>query len=296
MSKGVRPLDGEHGHEPGSSFCFGMLVYPDGTEQICESAGGSTGPYSAYRYAFTDCLTGERIALEGDRKKTPPVGEWRPITSRERLKRLTGLEPPTLRDGSILWEGAWWTKERRNPIMRGLYRFCMEEAIACTHHELRAILMNEDPETGWTHPRFNTTREFAERVADTVDAGELDLTDAITHHYQHDLAMTPRWCWFTGERHGRRLSWCDPCARDVNLGRLAEAGGLPALIANAEVVVQAAREDIEREIVQAKLDAAGGSLQEHLFSPQPNAEPAPRAASARDPAQLLAPGEALTLF
>jgi hypothetical protein len=271
VSRGVRPLDGQHGHEPGSSFCFGVLVCADGTQRVCESAGGSTGPYSAYRYAFTDCLTGERVTLTGDRKKTPPVGEWRPITSRDRLKALTGLAPPTLRDGSILWEGAWWTKERRNPIMRGLTHFCMEEPVACTHYELRAILLNEDPESDWMHPRFNNTRDFAERVADTVDARQLGLIDAITQHYQRDAAMTERWCWRTGERGGRCTSWCERGAREVDLRRLADAGGLPVLLTNAEAAVAAAHEDIAREIAQARLDAAGGALQEHLFSPQPAA-------------------------
>ncbi len=296
VSKGVRSLDGQHGHEPGSSFCFGVLVCPDGTQRLCESAGGSSGPYSAYRYAFTDCLTGERVTLTGDREKTPPVGEWQPITSRERLKALTGLSPPALRDGSILWEGAWWTKEQRNPIMRGLTHFCMEEAVACTHHELRAIVLNEDPEPDWMHPRFNTTRDFAERVADTVDAGKLALKDAITRHYERDAAMTERWCWRTGERDGGRISWCEHGARDIDVRRLADAGGLPVLLAHAEAVVTAARESIAREITQARLDATGDALQEQLFSSQhPNARQR-AVGAARAPVQAAPTSDALSLF
>ena len=189
-------MDGTHGNEPGSSFCFGVLVLPDGSERVCESAGGSTGPYSAYRYAFTDCLTGEPIELEGDKKKTPPVGEWRPITTRQRLLALTGLEPPALRDGSILWEGKWWTKERRSPVMRGLTKLCADRQIACGTYELKAILRNEDPEQDWTHPRHNTTRELAERVADTVAAGSHTLLAVVRAHYQRDVEMTPRCCWW----------------------------------------------------------------------------------------------------
>ena len=80
--------------------------------------------------------------------------------------------------------------------------------------------------------------------------------------------MTKRWCWRTGERGGRRITWCEHAARDIDVGRLADAGGLPVLLAHAETVVTAAREAIAREITQARLDAAGGALQEHLFSPQ----------------------------
>jgi hypothetical protein len=267
VGKGVRPLDGQHGHEPGSTYCFGVLVYPDGRERVCESAGGSTGPYSAYRYSFTDCLTGERITLTGDRETTPPVGQWRPITSAKRLKALTGLEPPVLRDGSILWEGAWWTKERRNPIMRGIASLCEERYIACTHHELKAILLNDDPEFDWCNPRFNNTRDFAERVADSVAAGEFTLRDAITHHYRRDIQLTPRWCWWQGTRQDRKTSWCAPAARDVDVVRLADAGGLPILLAKAESAVHTAECEIDSEITDAKLDAAGGALQEHLFDP-----------------------------
>jgi hypothetical protein len=267
VGKGVRPLDGQHGHEPGSTYCFGVLVYPDGRERICESAGGSTGPYSAYRYSFTDCLTGERLTLAGDREKTPAVGHWRPITSAKRLKALTGLEPPVLRDGSILWEGRWWTKERRQPIMRGIASLCWQRDIACTYHELRAILLNYDPELDWSNPRFNNTREFAERVADSVTAGEFTLRDAINHHYLRDVELTPRWCWWHGTRQGRPTSWCEPAAREVNLARLADAGGLPVLLAEADSAVQTAECEIDSEITEAKLQAAGGALQEHLFDP-----------------------------
>jgi hypothetical protein len=266
MGKGVRPLDGDLDHSPGSSFCFGVLIYPDGRERICESAGGSGGPYSAYRYAFTDCLTGERIALEGDREQTPPVGQWRPITSAERLKALTGLEPPRLRDGSMLWEGAWWTKERRNPIMRGVINLALERDIACTHHELKAILRNYDPETDWCNPRFNNVRDFAERVADTASTG-LDLRAAVEQQYTRDLEATPRWCWRQGTRQGRQTAWCAPAARDVNLAALAAAGGLPMLLAHVEASVEKARGEIEREVTAARLEAAGGALQEHLFAP-----------------------------
>jgi hypothetical protein len=289
-------LDGQHGHEPGSSFCFGVLVCPDGSQRVCESAGGSTGPYSAYRYAFTDCLTGERVTLTGDRKETPPVGEWRPVTSRDRLIALTGLSPPALRDGSILWEGAWWTKERRNPIMRGLAHFCMEEPVACTQYELRAILLNEDPESNWMHPRFNNTRDFAERVADTVDAGQLALKDAITRHYRQDVAMTERCCWRTVERRGRSISWYEHRACDIDTLRLADAGGIDVLLARAEAVIAAARETIAREITQARLDTAGGALQEHLFSPQHPSAYQRAAGSARAHAQAVPPTDALSLF
>ena len=265
MGKGVRPLDGELDHSPGSSFCFGVLVYPDGRERICESAGGSSGPYSAYRYRFTDCLTGERIDLEGDREKTPPVGEWRPITSAERLKALTGLEPPILRDGSMLWQGAWWTKERRNAIMRGVIGLAIDRDIACTDHELKAILLNEDPEEDWTNPRFNNVRHFAARVADTVASTTLDLCAAVAHHYTRDVESTPRCCWWEGTRQGRKTSWCAPAARDVNLAKLADAGGLPILITHVGASVQSASDEIEREITIGRLEAAGGSIQEPLF-------------------------------
>lgn len=275
MGKGVRPLDGEYDHSPGSSFCFGVLVTPDGRERICESAGGSGGPYSAYRYAFTDCLTGERIALEGDSEKTPPVGQWRPITSPERLKALTGLEPPRLRDGSSMWEGAWWTKERRNPIMRGVINLALERDIACTHHELKAILLNYDPETAWGNPRFNNVRDLAERVADTVASTGIAVRDAAEEQYTKDVETTPRWCWFQGDRQGRQTAWCAPPARDVSLAALAEAGGLSTLLAHVEASVQKAQEDIDREITAARLQAAGGALQEHLFAPD---EPRPTAA------------------
>jgi hypothetical protein len=267
MGRGVRLLDGDYDHSPGSSFCFGVLIHPDGQERICESVGGSGGPYSAYRYAFTDCLTGERVALEGDREKTPPVGEWHPITSAVRLKALTGLEPPRLRDGSSLWEGAWWTKERRNPIMRGVISLALERDIACTHHELKAILLNYDPETDWCNPRINNVRDFAERVADTVASTGVAVRAAAVEQYTKDLETTPRWCWWQGSRQGRQTSWCAPAARDVNLAALAHAGGLPMLLAHIEASVENARTEIEREITSARLEAAGGALQEHLFAP-----------------------------
>lgn len=266
MSRGVRPLDGTHANTPGSSYCFGLLVTLAGEQHVCEATGGSVGPYGAYRYTFIDCLNGQKITLEGNRRDTPQLGEWRPIMSRDRLKRLTGLQPPTLRDGSIQWEGARFTKERRNPIMRGLCRLCTDHPIACTHVELRSILLNEDPQENWMSPRYNNIRDLAERVADTVDGGHLALTEAISHHYQRDLAMTPGWCWHTSERAGRRLSWCHPAARDADLLRLGDAGGLPDLLAGAEQAVQTARDEIAREITQARLDAAGGALQEALFT------------------------------
>jgi hypothetical protein len=261
VSRGVRPLDGSFDNTPGLSFCFGLLLTPDGQQRVCEATGGSVGPHSAFRYTFTDCLSGRRVVLEGD-GDTPIVGEWRPIMSRERLARLTGLAPLTLRDGSILWQGGWWTKERRNPIMLGLYRFCMEHPVACTHNELRAILLNQDPRDDVTCPRFNNTRDFAERVADTVDSGRLALADAIRYHYEHDLAMT-------------RRSY--PDAVEVNLARLADAAGYPVLLGCAQHLVDCAAEEIEHEITQAKLDAVGGALQESLFAAAPVA-PAARAA------------------
>ena len=284
MGKGVRPLDGEYDHSPGSSFCFGVLIYPDGRERICESAGGSGGPYSAYRYAFTDCLTGERVVLEGDREKTPPVGEWRPITSAQRLKALTGLEPPRLRDGSSMWEGAWWTKERRNPIMRGLIGLVLARDIACTHSELKAILLNYDPETDWCNPRFNNVRDFAERVADTGASTGLALLSAVEEQYTRDVETTPRWCWYQGTRQERQTAWCAPAARDVSLAKLAQVGGLPILLEHVEASVQTASDEIEREIAAARLEAAGGALQEHLFAPdQPRQTPRP---TSGDPSSL----------
>ena len=53
----------------------------------------------------------------------------------------------------------------------------------------------------------------------------------------------------------------------MNLAALAEAGGLATLLAHVEASVQKAKEDIDREITAARLQAAGGALQEHLFAP-----------------------------
>ena len=267
---GERTLDGRLDASPGT-YSWGWLIAPDDSARLCEATGGSNGPYGHFTYRFVDCDSGVEFTVTANDRPH----RWRPIT-RDRLIAETGLDPGPFRDGNMNWHGAWYTKERRNPVMRALYGFCLENAIACGYFELQSVILIRDPETASTYPRCNNTREFGSDVADRYDANRAGgLVAAIQAQVYEDIrlalaipAMSCAWrdvLDFSGDRPLNL--WSGRLGMTVRVNQLIEAAGIPRLLACCGELVESTRDEIEREREHAIAEATG-NRQPGLFTEQ----------------------------
>jgi hypothetical protein len=225
---------------------FGHLVAPSGEQLAVEFVGGSVGPYERASWSFVSCLDGAKITIGHE------DGYAYESVSAQALYDETGIEADTVGHRSR-FPGAWFTRQRRSAVMRGLAGLCTERWIAVGREEIQAILLNREP--GFCSPRANATREFGDKVADEVEAGG-ELGQAIRDRLGYDLGQALRWPAMS-QTFAQTLveSLTVPSVQlrigEVRVDELRRAAGWDVLLAEAEEAVAAAREEIEAEIVAA---------------------------------------------